>query len=396
MRRTKTLLCTLTTLVLLGCADPVAPPPQDLDFGLAPPAGEAAVVVSASGVTVQLNGPTVKDAFQAVASAANVAVKVDEEVGKTHHLFLSFHAKDAEDALRKLAQLAELRLDREAFGGMSVYRVGPPREIFATDLWHLLAAGVLLLCAFLGDRILDVILRRRERISRKGATRLKQVAPLARVVIWLFSGTSALLMILSVPPSTALALTGGGLLLVGLASKEFAANILSGLAIAVDRPLHLGDFVTVGQYSGEVVRIGLRSTQLVTLDDTRITVPNVMIATQEVASANYGEIEALIPVEFHLAHDTDVARVRALVWEGVVTSAYCSWRRPVHVIVSEDLWSTKVVVHAYVFDVRHQLLFISDVTHRVKTAFAEHGIRYPAAAAPGRLPLVHEAEVTAP
>jgi small-conductance mechanosensitive channel len=386
MRGAKTLLCAMAPLLLVACADPVTPAPEAVDFGLAPPAGQAAVVVSASGVAVQLNGPTVKDAFQAVAAAANVAVKVDEEVGQTHHLFLSFHADDAEDALRKLARLAELRLDRETFAGMSVYRIGPPREIFATDLWHLLAAAVLLLCAFLGDRILDVILRRRERVSRKGATRLKQVAPLARVVIWLFSGTSALLMVLSVPPSTALALTGGGLLLVGLASKEFAANILSGLAIAVDRPLHLGDYVNVGEYSGEVVRIGLRSTQLVTLDDTRITVPNVMIATQEVASSNYGEIEALIPVEFHVAHDADVTRVRALVWEGVVTSAYCSWRRPVHVIVSEELWSTKVVVHAYVFDVRHQLLFVSDVTHRVKTAFAEHGIRYPTAPLAGIAP----------
>ena len=72
-----------------------------------------------------------------------------------------------------------------------------------------------------------------------------------------------------------------------------------------------------------------------------------------------------------------MALVRALVWEGVVTSAYCFWRRPVHVVVSEETWATKVVAHAYVFDVRHQLYFVTDVTHRVKVAFASAGIAYP-------------------
>jgi small-conductance mechanosensitive channel len=149
------------------------------------------------------------------------------------------------------------------------------------------------------------------------------------------------------------------------------------VAIAIDRPLHLGDFVQVAGFQGEVTRIGLRSTQLVTLEDTTVTVPNRVVAQEAVAAANYGEIEALIPVELHVAHDADVSRVRELVWEAVVTSAYCCWRRPVHVVVREETWSTRITAHAYVFDVRHQLLFVTDVTHRVKLAFAREGIPYP-------------------
>jgi small-conductance mechanosensitive channel len=154
---------------------------------------------------------------------------------------------------------------------------------------------------------------------------------------------------------------------------------MGAVAVALDRPLHLGDFVSVAGWQGEVTRLGLRSTQLVTLDDTTVTVPNRLVATSAVGSANYGGIEALIPVTLYVAHDAPVERVRALVWEGVITSAYCAWRRPVQVLFEEERWATRVKVHAYTFDVRHQLAFVNDVTQRVKRAFEEQGIAYPQA-----------------
>jgi hypothetical protein len=194
----------------------------------APPAGEARVTVRPDGTLfVQLNGPTVQEAVSELAMVADVAIKVDEEVGTAHHLYISFTAEDGEDALRKLGRLGELSVQRQTVAGESVLRIGPHRQIFAMDLWHLLSAAVLLLLALLFDRLLEAFLRRQERSSRRGAARLKQVVPMLRVGGWLFAGLSAFLMLLSVPPSTALALTGGGLLVLGFASKEFAANILS-------------------------------------------------------------------------------------------------------------------------------------------------------------------------
>jgi small-conductance mechanosensitive channel len=375
-------LVLLALLVLGGCRPPAGTetlPP--LPLGTAPPPGKASVRTSPEGwIVVQLNGPTVREAVSELAVAANVAVKVDEQVGAAHRLYLTFQARNAEEALRKLSELGELSLEREPFGAASIYRIGNPRKLFDLDLWHLVTGLALLAFALITDRVLSVFVRRRERSSRKLANRLRQIVSPVRVAVWLFAGVSALLLLLRVPASTAVALAGGGLLLIGFASKDFAANILAGLAIAIDRPLHEGDYVSVAGYDGEVTRIGLRSTQLVTLDDTMITVPNAEIATKAVASANYGDIDALILVTFHVAHQADIASVRALVWEGVVTSAYCSWRRPVHVLVHEETWSTKVVAHAYVFDVRHQLQFVSDVTHRVKLAFAAEGIPYPSRA----------------
>ncbi|MCA8924594.1 MAG: mechanosensitive ion channel family protein, partial [Planctomycetes bacterium] len=326
-----------------------------------------------------VRGARVRDAIAAVAAAGELRVRLEHEAG-LERAYCSFDAVSSVEALFLLAQLGELQVEEQQLGQdpRPLYAVGrTPRSLFSVDPWHVLYALGFLLTAFLADRVLDAFLRRQEQASRMGALRFKQVAPLVRVAVWVVALLNGLLILLRVPASTALALTGGGLLLIGFASREIAANFIGGVAVALDRPLYLGDYVTVGGWRGEVTRIGLRSTQLVTLEDTTVTVPNRVVATSAVASANYGGLEALIPVSLYVAHDAPIEEVRSLVWEGVVTSAYCAWRRPVHVLFEEERWATRVVAHAYVFDVRHQLLFVSDVTQRVKQAFRERGIDYP-------------------
>lgn len=344
-------------------------------------AGNGAVSVTPldPGLRVAVRGARVRDAIAEVAAVGSLQVRIERDAG-LERAYCEFEAVSPVEALFLLATLGELQVDEGRLGEdpRALYRVGnTPRSLFTADAWHLVYALAFLLLAFTADRVLDAFLRRREQASRKGALRFKQLAPLVRVAVWLVALTNALLIVLRVPATTALALTGGGLLLVGFASREIAANFIGGVALALDRPLHLGDFVEIGRWRGEVTRIGLRSTQLVTLEDTTVTVPNRLVATTAVGSANYGGIEALIPVSLYVAHDAPIEEVRSLVWEGVVTSAYCAWRRPVHVLFEEERWATRVIAHAYVFDVRHQLLFVSDVTQRVKRAFSERGIAYP-------------------
>lgn len=365
--------------LLLGCAPPVDDTPLPAD-GVArvTSAGVAEVERTDHGtLQVTLDGVSLAEGVRAVAHTAGLNARVDPLVAD-QRLTVSFTASSGAEALEVLAGFADVNVERDRVGGRPVFHLGQPGQIFATDPWHLLFAALYLLIAFVADRVLDVFIRRRERESRKEALRFKFLAPLVRVLVWVVAISTSILVVLSVPASTALALTGGGLLLVGFASRDVAANILASIAIALDRPLHLGDFVEVAGYQGEVTKIGLRSTQLSTLEDTTVTVPNRVVAQQAVAAANYGAIEALIPVDLYVAHDAPVSRVRDLVWEAAVTSAYCCWRRPVHVVVREQPWATRVTAHAYVFDVRHQLLFVTDVTHRVKLAFDREGIAYPA------------------
>lgn len=328
-------------------------------------------------VQVHLQGATLREGIERVATSTGLAVKIEADVPEVR-LYVSFDAADAPSALRSLASVGGVTYEQYSQSGLTLHRVGTaPRNLFEHGPYHFFLGALILLSAYLVLRVFSVFVIRMESVYRERGKKLRQIGPLVRVVVWAIAVVSAVMVMLRVSPTAAFAFTGGGLLLLGIAARELTANLLAGFTIATDRPLYVGDFVEVAGQRGEVKGIGLRSTQLVTPDDTMITIPNSVITEGVVASANYGEVDALIEITFYVAHEADVAQVRHLVWEGLVTSAYCAWRKPARVFVSEEERATKVVASAYVYDVRHQRRFVTDVTHRVKDAFGEAGVPYP-------------------
>jgi MscS family membrane protein len=82
-----------------------------------------------------------------------------------------------------------------------------------------------------------------------------------------------LLILLGLPPSTVLAFSAVPGLAIGLGASKLLGNLFAGLAIQTDRPLRVGEFCKVGEDTGFITKIGLRSVELQTLE-SRITIPN--------------------------------------------------------------------------------------------------------------------------
>lgn len=77
---------------------------------------------------------------------------------------------------------------------------------------------------------------------------------------------------------------GIGGLAVALAGKETLANLFGSIAVLVDRPFQVGDFIRIGETEGTVERIGLRSTRIRTPDGFLVSIPNQNVTTSEVAN----------------------------------------------------------------------------------------------------------------
>jgi MscS family membrane protein len=71
---------------------------------------------------------------------------------------------------------------------------------------------------------------------------------------------------------------GIGGIAVALAAQKTLENVIGGLSLIFDRAVCVGDFLKVGDASGTVESIGLRSTRIRTLDRTILSVPNGQIA----------------------------------------------------------------------------------------------------------------------
>ena len=76
-------------------------------------------------------------------------------------------------------------------------------------------------------------------------------------------------------------------LTISLAAQDSAKNLFSGLVILLDRPFSIGDWITVGDVSGEVVDINFRSTKVRALDNSVYILTNSTVSS---ATINNGTL----------------------------------------------------------------------------------------------------------
>jgi len=112
--------------------------------------------------------------------------------------------------------------------------------------------------------------------------------------------------------STIWATLGVGSLAVALAAQKTLENFFGGVSVIGDRPVLVGDFCKVGDKTGTVEDIGLRSTRIRTLDRTLVTVPNSQFSTMTLE--NFAPRDKMF---FHptinLRYDTTPAQVRQVI-----------------------------------------------------------------------------------
>lgn len=172
---------------------------------------------------------------------------------------------------------------------------------------------------------------------------------------------------------------------LGLGLKDFLADIVGGLVVVLEQPYQVGDKVTLDGHYGEVVDIGIRSTKLVTPNDTAVVVPNFFFFNGSIANANTSDAEMLVTVDFFVDPDADVARATSIVEDALVTSpyVYVTDDHPTSVVVADELYYRTITGKAYVSDLRTEMAFKTDATQRVLAAFRDAGIGSPKVPAGG-------------
>ena len=122
----------------------------------------------------------------------------------------------------------------------------------------------------------------------------------------------AVLTDLGYPVGSLLAGLGIGGLALALAAQKTVENLFGSVAINVDQPFRVGDFVRLESgETGTVEAIGLRSTRVRTLDRTVVTVPNGKLADQRVESFAVRD-RCRLACKLPLVYGTTADQVRAV------------------------------------------------------------------------------------
>jgi len=166
---------------------------------------------------------------------------------------------------------------------------------------------------------------------------------------------------------------------LGLGLKDLLADVVGGLVLVAEQPYQIGDKISIGEYYGEVVNIGIRSTQVLTPNDTLVSVPNYIFFNDSVANANAGQAEMLVTVDFYIDPESDARRARRIVEDALISSqyVYITDEYPIEVHMEDDLHYRTITGKAYINDLRNELRFETDVTDRVFKEFSRQNIHSP-------------------
>ena len=75
---------------------------------------------------------------------------------------------------------------------------------------------------------------------------------------------------------------------LGFAAQDLLSNLIAGMTLLLDRPFTIGDWVRVGSWEGQIVRLTLRTTRMRTRDNELISIPNSKVAGNDVVNLTAG------------------------------------------------------------------------------------------------------------
>jgi len=179
---------------------------------------------------------------------------------------------------------------------------------------------IMLILSFLTVRILGIIFH----FMSEHPERFQVVQPATLPVfeiaskVFIFGGAAYFIMLSwKLEPTGWLASAGIVGIAVGFAAKDTLANLFAGVFILADAPYKVGDFIELEGQRGQVIRIGLRSTRILTMDDVEITIPNSTIANSKIINESGGpSVKHRLRVPIGVAYGSDIDHVRTVL-EGV-------------------------------------------------------------------------------
>jgi small-conductance mechanosensitive channel len=251
--------------------------------------------------------------------------------------------------------------------------------VLAIDTGLILRSILIILLAYLLARAIAYILTLISERAAEYRIPVKMVIPLLKFSIYGIALYYVLRAVLSLSSTQLVAISGLLGAAIGFGLKDLFADVVGGLFLVFEKPYQIGDKVKIGGYYGEVSDIGIRATRLVTPDDNLVSVPNYLMFSQAVASANAGSPEMMVVIDLFIDAESEAEVALEILQEAVITSkyVYISKKRPFTVLLEDYPFYRRLRAKAYVYDLRYEFEFRSEVTRRAWQELTKRGVKAP-------------------
>lgn len=181
------------------------------------------------------------------------------------------------------------------------------------------------------------------------------------------------------PISKVWAVAGIGSLAIAFAAKDTLSHIISGIIILFDRPFLVGDRVELADSTfGDVVDIGLRSTKILSFDNTIHIIPNGEISNQRITNHSYPDTALKLGLSVGVAYGSDLVLVKKILNEILDSHP---------LIIKEPPWgiwftefgdsSLNLFIRCWIQDYREKFNVTDQINMEIKRRFEEEDIEIP-------------------
>jgi potassium efflux system protein len=162
---------------------------------------------------------------------------------------------------------------------------------------------------------------------------------------------------------------------IGFGLQEIVANFISGLIILFERPIRVGDVVTVGNTDGVVTKIRIRATTIRNWDRKELLVPNKNFITQELLNWSLSDQTTRILINVGIAYGSNVERA-LLIMEEAARENPRVLEDPAPFVVFETFGDNALMLslRCYIDNIDFRLRTITELNLAINQAMNEAGI----------------------
>jgi len=99
---------------------------------------------------------------------------------------------------------------------------------------------------------------------------------------------------------------------IGFGLQNIVNNLVSGMILAFEKPVQIGDVIEVGSHAGTIKEIGIRSSKLATGDGSEVIIPNGDMISQQVVNWTLSNTNRRVEMAIAVAYGSDIEKVKKL------------------------------------------------------------------------------------
>ncbi len=165
---------------------------------------------------------------------------------------------------------------------------------------------------------------------------------------------------------------------IGFGLQDLTSSLVSGIIIAFEKPVNVGDIVEVAEQSGTMKSIGFRSSVITNMDGADVIIPNNTLLSSNLINWTMSDEKRRVEVEVQVLYGADLNKVKKILLE-ILDADEHVLKYPAPIVEFAELKFSILDLRIYFWLVQVQEweYFRSDVIQEIDRAFKENDIAMP-------------------